>query len=50
MNSTEMRFLRRIKTRLDRIKIETRLDRIRNEIYRDDELKEESIEVTTQDG
>ena len=38
MNSTEMRFQRRIKNK-------TRLDKIRNEVHRD-EVKVESIEVT----
>ena len=42
MNSTEMRFRRRIKS-------ETRLDRIRNEVHRE-ELKVESIKVTIQRG
>ena len=42
MNSTEMRFLRRIKNKI-------RLDRIRNEVYRD-ELKVKSTEVTKQRG
>ena len=40
MNSTKMRFLRRIKNK-------TRLDRMRNEVCRD-ELKVESTEVTIQ--